>query len=208
MHIVTSDEFMITVDCTCKYFGDVGLLCKHCLRVLYLNHITHIPSTYIVKRWTKGATCTRVDDIALAHQGIAPLSVWRLPNIRTFICIVDRAQYDMKARNVIEECIDECTTRFKFFLEQDDENVLQEFVENQEGEAVENQENGNLLGQVAFEEHAETEVVNDNQQVKDSVMRRKKRQKNSRLKHTIKNIQVERSKAQVMEKRVQREFQK
>ncbi|KAL2899217.1 Protein FAR1-RELATED SEQUENCE 9 [Bienertia sinuspersici] len=184
MHTITFDESMVTVDCTCKYFGEVGLLCKHSLRVLHLNNITYIPSKYIVKIWTKGAMCTRVDDLALAHHGIAPPSVWRLDNIRKFTRIVGRAQYDMRARNIIEECIDECTSGINLFLEQDHENVVQEFVDNEQDEAVENQEDGNLLEQAAFEEHAETEVVIRNQHTKDPIKRRKKGQKNSRLKRT------------------------
>ncbi|XP_021732179.1 protein FAR1-RELATED SEQUENCE 7-like [Chenopodium quinoa] len=174
-HIVAFDESMVTVDCTCKYFGEVGLLCKHSLRVLHLNNITYIPSRYIVKRWTKGAMCARIDDNDVAHEGITPPNVWRLHNIRTFIRIVDRAQYDTRTRNVIEESIDECTNRINLLLKQDDENVVQESVENQEGEVVENQEGGNLLEQVPIEKPAESEVVNENQQeVKDPIKRRKK----------------------------------
>ncbi|KAL2941338.1 Protein FAR1-RELATED SEQUENCE 9 [Bienertia sinuspersici] len=210
MNTITFDESMVTVDCTCKYFGEVRLLCKHSLCVLHLNNITYIPSKYIVKRWKKGAICTRVDDPSLVHHGIAPPSVWRLDNIRTFVRIVDRAQYDMRARNVIEKCIDECKSRINLFLEQDHENIVQEFVENQQDEAVENQEDGNLLEQVAFEEHAETEVVIENQQVKDLVKRRKKGQKNSRHKSTQEKIynKLKGQKLKPWKKRVQREFQK
>jgi zinc finger SWIM domain-containing protein 3 len=40
------------VSCSCKKFEFVGILCSHCLKVLDINNIKHIPEQYILKRWT------------------------------------------------------------------------------------------------------------------------------------------------------------
>ncbi|XP_073358830.1 protein FAR1-RELATED SEQUENCE 5-like [Aegilops tauschii subsp. strangulata] len=40
------------VSCSCKRFEFAGILCSHCLKVLDINNIKHIPGEYILKRWT------------------------------------------------------------------------------------------------------------------------------------------------------------
>ncbi|KAF3439366.1 hypothetical protein FNV43_RR17643 [Rhamnella rubrinervis] len=43
------------IDCTCKKFESVGILCLHALKVLNFRNIFVLPPQYILKRWTKGA---------------------------------------------------------------------------------------------------------------------------------------------------------
>ncbi|XP_031284968.1 protein FAR1-RELATED SEQUENCE 9-like [Pistacia vera] len=43
------------VTCSCKKYESIGILCVHSLRVLISKNIFHIPSEYILKRWTKSA---------------------------------------------------------------------------------------------------------------------------------------------------------
>lgn len=43
------------VTCSCKKFETMGILCMHALKVLNYNNILHLPSCYILKRWTKYA---------------------------------------------------------------------------------------------------------------------------------------------------------
>jgi zinc finger SWIM domain-containing protein 3 len=40
------------VSCSCKKFEFAGIHCSHCLKVLDINNIKHIPEKYILKRWT------------------------------------------------------------------------------------------------------------------------------------------------------------
>ncbi|XP_021731351.1 protein FAR1-RELATED SEQUENCE 9-like [Chenopodium quinoa] len=194
MHTVTFDESTVTVECTCKHFGEVGLLCKHSLRVLHLNNITYIPKRYIVKRWTKAAMCTRVDDNVVAESGITPSNVWRLHSIRTFIRLVDRGQNDITTRTVIEEAIDDCTNRIDLLLRKDEEETTQCSNVNDES-ATQYNGDGNLLEpQDNLEECVERIDVGDQKQVvddidvKDPVKRRKKGQRNTRLKSTQEKI--------------------
>ncbi|XP_021858203.2 protein FAR-RED ELONGATED HYPOCOTYL 3-like [Spinacia oleracea] len=39
------------VSCVCKMFETKGILCRHCIRVLYTNNIDDVPERYILRRW-------------------------------------------------------------------------------------------------------------------------------------------------------------
>uniref|UniRef100_A0A803N2J0 FAR1 domain-containing protein n=1 Tax=Chenopodium quinoa TaxID=63459 RepID=A0A803N2J0_CHEQI len=176
----------------CNYFGEVGLLCKHSLCVLHLNNVTYILKRYICKRWTKGAMCTRVDDNVVAEKGVTPSSVWRLHFIRTFIGLVDRAQNDLAARTTIEEAITECSNRINL-LQLKDKDEPCSSTTNQHEVAPDNGE-GNLVEPQNFEEEVleKEDIVEEEPafdvEVKDPIQKRKKGQKNTRLKSTQEKI--------------------
>ncbi|PKA51338.1 Protein FAR1-like sequence 5 [Apostasia shenzhenica] len=52
---VSFNTVSLDVNCTCKKFETVGLLCSHALRVLTMMNVMVLPDQYIVKRWTKNA---------------------------------------------------------------------------------------------------------------------------------------------------------
>ncbi|XP_057525534.1 protein FAR1-RELATED SEQUENCE 9-like [Amaranthus tricolor] len=60
---VAYDAQKLYVDCFCKLFKRVGVLCKHALWVLQAKDVKYIPEPYILKRWTKDASKTPVYDI-------------------------------------------------------------------------------------------------------------------------------------------------
>ena len=196
MHTVSFDESLVSVDCTCKYFSEVGLLCKHSLRVLHLNNITYIPKRYIMKRWTKAAMCTRVDDNVVAESGVTPSNVWRLHIIRTFIRLADRAQIDLSSRTVIEEAIDECTNKIDLLLRKDESENQESSNTDCQSTVTQDQGDGNLLEPQEVNEECvpQTEDVNGKQkavvqvEIKDPIKRRKKGQRNTRPKSTQEKI--------------------
>ncbi|XP_059650165.1 protein FAR1-RELATED SEQUENCE 5-like [Cornus florida] len=53
-HMVEFHYSNLIVQCSCKSFESLGLLCRHGLKLLNHNAIQNIPSDYILKRWTKG----------------------------------------------------------------------------------------------------------------------------------------------------------
>jgi zinc finger SWIM domain-containing protein 3 len=53
------------VSCSCKNFKFAVILCSHCLKVLDINNIKHIPEENILKRWTIDA---KVLDITSKHN--------------------------------------------------------------------------------------------------------------------------------------------
>uniref|UniRef100_A0A803MS20 SWIM-type domain-containing protein n=1 Tax=Chenopodium quinoa TaxID=63459 RepID=A0A803MS20_CHEQI len=186
MHTVAFDESTVTVDCTCKYFGEVGLLCKHLLRVLHLNNVTYIPKRYICKRWTKSAMCTWVDDNVVVVKGVTPSSVWTLHFIRTFIGLVDWAQNDLGARTVIEEAIDECSNRINLLLIKDKDEPQESLITDQHDAAPDKGE-GNLLEPQNFEEEVleKEDVVEEKPTVDIEVKILSKRGKGGKKKQQI-----------------------
>ncbi|CAN0872071.1 Protein FAR-RED IMPAIRED RESPONSE 1 [Linum grandiflorum] len=54
-HRVRFEPSHRVVDCSCKKFDFVGILCAHALKVLDKKNIKQIPEQYILKRWTKYA---------------------------------------------------------------------------------------------------------------------------------------------------------
>ncbi|KAK4794471.1 hypothetical protein SAY86_012465 [Trapa natans] len=52
---VTWNEMKSEVSCMCRMFEYRGYLCRHALVVLQMRGLSAIPSTYILKRWTKDA---------------------------------------------------------------------------------------------------------------------------------------------------------
>ena len=42
-HIVNFNKEEDVVECSCKMFSEVGILCSHCLRVLHACCVEHVP---------------------------------------------------------------------------------------------------------------------------------------------------------------------
>ncbi|XP_057517928.1 protein FAR1-RELATED SEQUENCE 1-like [Amaranthus tricolor] len=57
------DAKTLYVDCSCKFFKRVGVLCKNAFWVLHAKGVKYLPEPYILKRWTKDASKTPVYDI-------------------------------------------------------------------------------------------------------------------------------------------------
>ncbi|KAL0912129.1 hypothetical protein M5K25_018080 [Dendrobium thyrsiflorum] len=53
--IVNLDTLSMEVECSCKKFQSMGILCLHALKAYSLKNISRIPDKYIMKRWTKEA---------------------------------------------------------------------------------------------------------------------------------------------------------
>jgi hypothetical protein len=58
-------SYMVEVDkgkefvlCNCKGFSCEGLLCSHAIKVMLHVHMFHLPSHYILKRWTRDANAS------------------------------------------------------------------------------------------------------------------------------------------------------
>lgn len=66
-HLVKFNPVELSISCECKLFESKGWLCRHALHVLNKNIsvVKSIPSSYILKRWTKGAKEGIVNDESL-----------------------------------------------------------------------------------------------------------------------------------------------
>ncbi|XP_020251117.1 protein FAR1-RELATED SEQUENCE 5-like [Asparagus officinalis] len=63
-------EGQFTVSCSCRMFETIGVLCRHCIKVMTEGRettlIKKIPEQYILERWTKNA---RVDNVVQDMHG-------------------------------------------------------------------------------------------------------------------------------------------
>ncbi|XP_056697407.1 protein FAR1-RELATED SEQUENCE 5-like [Spinacia oleracea] len=64
-HNVRFNELEMVVDCTCKSFGEIGILCSHILRVFIVHNVEKLPNRYIMKRWTKEAMNIRKEKVEI-----------------------------------------------------------------------------------------------------------------------------------------------
>lgn len=53
--VVKLDTLALEVECSCKKFQSMGVLCLHALKAFNLKNVATIPNKYILKRWTKQA---------------------------------------------------------------------------------------------------------------------------------------------------------
>ena len=56
------------VTCSCKKFEFSGILCSHCLKILDINNIKHIPQKYILKIWTIDAKVLQITSNRNLHD--------------------------------------------------------------------------------------------------------------------------------------------
>lgn len=53
--VVELNPSNLEIKCSCRKFEEIGLLCMHALKVFSHNNVLHLPTRYILKRWTKYA---------------------------------------------------------------------------------------------------------------------------------------------------------
>lgn len=59
---VIGDPLKQTVQCSCRRFDRIGILCAHALKVLDLMNIKSLPPHYVLKRWTREARSGTIQD--------------------------------------------------------------------------------------------------------------------------------------------------
>ncbi|SPT21134.1 unnamed protein product [Triticum aestivum] len=103
-HVVSFYPNEEKVSCSCKKFEFAGILCSHCLKILDINNIKHIPEQYILKRWTVDAKVLEITSNRNLHEDLkARMTNFYKDLCRMFIHIAARAAesdetYDMAAK--------------------------------------------------------------------------------------------------------------
>lgn len=54
-YAVTFDSSNMKINCSCRKFDSMGILCSHALRIYNIKGILRIPDQYFLKRWSKNA---------------------------------------------------------------------------------------------------------------------------------------------------------
>ncbi|XP_048497538.2 uncharacterized protein LOC125496087 [Beta vulgaris subsp. vulgaris] len=130
MHLVRFDQENMTIDCTCKYFTEMGLLCSHSLRIFHIHNVENIPERYILGRWAKHAMCTRVDDDVGKDVNIVQASVWRVQTTRDALAIINSTQHDIAARKVVENALSDLKSKVVLLIGKVDESITIDEVTN------------------------------------------------------------------------------
>ena len=52
-YLTTIDKVAMEIQCSCKLFEFVGILCRHIIKVIELEELTCIPEKYVLDRWRK-----------------------------------------------------------------------------------------------------------------------------------------------------------
>ncbi|XP_057248352.1 protein FAR1-RELATED SEQUENCE 5-like [Beta vulgaris subsp. vulgaris] len=130
MHLVRYDQENMTIDCTCKYFTEMGLLCSHSLRIFHIHNVEKIPQRYILGRWAKHAMCTRVDDDVGKDVNIVQASVWRVQTTRDALSIINSTQHDIAARKVVENALSDLKAKVGLLIGKVDESITIDDVQN------------------------------------------------------------------------------
>ncbi|CAH9119965.1 unnamed protein product [Cuscuta europaea] len=107
-HNVTFNGNDNTVTCSCKMFSEVGILCRHILRIYNIHCVKCIPQVYILPRWTKAAILQHVSPPFTQGRDlmcgkIIEDSVWRVQMTRKFNTILGASVGLPEARQVCEE---------------------------------------------------------------------------------------------------------
>lgn len=91
--------------CSCKYFEECGILCRHMLRVLYQLNKMNIPDPFILKRWTRNAKSIIWDKLCDIQDHGSNIScvTWKQDMMRKLYNLVLEAQYNEEARRIVEE---------------------------------------------------------------------------------------------------------
>ncbi|CAH9079359.1 unnamed protein product [Cuscuta epithymum] len=110
-HSVTFNANDNTVTCTCKMFSEVGILCRHILRIYNIHCVKCIPRDYIMSRWTKGAILpnmgrSHIEAPDTLFGKILEDSVWRVQMTRKFNTILASSASIPEARQVCEQGYD------------------------------------------------------------------------------------------------------
>ena len=80
------------MNCSCKKFEFVGILCCHALKILDINNIKKIPEQYVLNRWTVDAKVVHIKSNSETHEDPkTKLSKRRKELCRMYIHLATRA---------------------------------------------------------------------------------------------------------------------
>ncbi|KAJ8435720.1 hypothetical protein Cgig2_002677 [Carnegiea gigantea] len=100
LHIVTFNKEQVVVECTCKIFIVVEILCSHCLRVLHACCVEQVLDQYKTRGWCKGIKDGQNLDLGKSagkeHMGCS--SVWIMQMMRKMNSIVIASQMNKNAK--------------------------------------------------------------------------------------------------------------
>lgn len=117
--LVQYDPSDVLVTCSCKKFETMGILCMHALKVLNYNNILHLPSRYILKRWTKFAKDGAESDrrqLEFDHNGKDILTLRYSQVCRKAITVAVKSAFSKDALEFVELELDRFMAQMDYAL--------------------------------------------------------------------------------------------
>ncbi|KAK9666299.1 hypothetical protein RND81_14G175500 [Saponaria officinalis] len=105
-HHVSFDCDNLLIECTCRKFQEMGMLCYHSIRILYIRSISEIPDRYILKRWTKFAKKDVWDRLLPNDRRKASINDvinWRREKLTNFNNLITKCLNVLEARVILDK---------------------------------------------------------------------------------------------------------
>ncbi|KAK9756560.1 hypothetical protein RND81_01G106600 [Saponaria officinalis] len=127
-HHVTFDCDNNLIECTCRKFQVMGMLCSHIISVLHIHSVPEILPTYILRRWSKFSKAdvwNRLLPNDMRRSAANDAINWRRSMLTNLNNLVTKCQNMVAARAIIEKICamanDEVQTLFKNVHMDDDQ---------------------------------------------------------------------------------------
>ncbi|XP_074283842.1 protein FAR1-RELATED SEQUENCE 5-like [Silene latifolia] len=105
-HHVTFDCVNNMVECSCRKFQEMGMLCFHILRVFHMHSVTEISTWYILRRWTKFAkreVWSRILPTDMRRAVANGALNWRRSVMTKLYNLIAKCQNDPDARGIVDK---------------------------------------------------------------------------------------------------------
>ena len=123
-HVLKFSTLGDRVNCSCKKFEFVGILCCHALKILDINNIKKIPEQYILNRWTINAKVAHIKSSSETHEDpTIKLSKHKKELCRMFLQLATwAAETYFMAVNNVEKLAEEVKKSLKIRVDPDLDN--------------------------------------------------------------------------------------
>ncbi|KAK9673851.1 hypothetical protein RND81_12G194000 [Saponaria officinalis] len=105
-HHVSFDCDNLLIECTCRKFQEMRMLCYHLIRILHIHSISEIPDHYILKRWTKFAKKNVWDRLLPNDRRKASINDainWRRETLTNFNNLITKCLNVPEARVILDK---------------------------------------------------------------------------------------------------------
>ncbi|KAK9749888.1 hypothetical protein RND81_02G158000 [Saponaria officinalis] len=105
-HHVSLNYDNLLIECTCRKFQEMGMLCYHSIRILHIRSISEIPDRYILKRWTKFAKKDVWDRLLSNDRRKASINDainWRRETLTNFNNLITKCLNVPEARVILDK---------------------------------------------------------------------------------------------------------
>ncbi|XP_055960968.1 protein FAR1-RELATED SEQUENCE 5-like [Mercurialis annua] len=106
--IVQFNMETLEINCSCKKFEAMGILCSHALRVYIIRNMEKIPEKYILNRWSRDAKSRLFDFKEVespAHSAIESETMFRNSMVRSAYSLILKSQGNEATRQACRDLL-------------------------------------------------------------------------------------------------------